>query len=171
VNRRTFGAAVVAKGAAAMLGASRAAGSPGQPPPPLARNVVLLHGAYADGSCWSDVIPHLASRGLAVAAVQNPLPSFEEDAQDVDPQRAEGLYATQGRISQDLFNASTSEATWRSKPSFYAVSARDRTIDPNLERFMAKRMNATTIELDSGHLSLVSHPKSVADLILQAAGA
>ena len=46
----------------------------------------------------------------------------------------------------------------------------DQTINPDLERFLPKRMNATTVELDAGHLSLVSHPKEVADLILAAAG-
>jgi pimeloyl-ACP methyl ester carboxylesterase len=59
---------------------------------------------------------------------------------------------------------------WHDKPTFYAVSKRDHTIAPDLERFLAKRMNATTIEIDAGHLSLVSHPKEVADLILTAAG-
>ena len=44
------------------------------------------------------------------------------------------------------------------------------TIAPELERFLAKRMNARTIELDAGHLSLVSHPREIADLILEAAG-
>jgi len=62
------------------------------------------------------------------------------------------------------------QAAWRSKPSFYAVSTEDRTINPDLERFMAKRMGAKTIELKSSHLSLISHPKEVADLILEAAG-
>jgi len=55
-------------------------------------------------------------------------------------------------------------ATW------YQVSTADRTINPDLERFLAKRMNATTIELDSSHVSLVSHPKEITDLILLAAG-
>ena len=61
-------------------------------------------------------------------------------------------------------------AAWRSKPSWYAVSKQDQTINPDLERFLAKRMNATTVDLDAGHLSLVSHPKEIADLILAAAG-
>ena len=49
--------------------------------------------------------------------------------------------------------------------------SRTDTINPDLERFLAKRMNATTVELDAGHLSLVSQPDKVADLILAAAGA
>jgi pimeloyl-ACP methyl ester carboxylesterase len=57
-----------------------------------------------------------------------------------------------------------------SKPSWYAVSKLDKTIDPDLERFLAKRMNATTVGLNAGHLSLVSHPEEIANLILAAAG-
>jgi pimeloyl-ACP methyl ester carboxylesterase len=64
----------------------------------------------------------------------------------------------------------TTVAAWRSKPSWYAVSKQDRTINPELERFMAARMKATTIEVDSGHLSLVSHPDAITKLILAAAG-
>ena len=69
-----------------------------------------------------------------------------------------------------IFAGRTTAAAWRSKPSWYAVSKQDQTINPDLERFLARRMTATTVELDAGHLSLVSHPKEVADLILAAAG-
>ena len=61
-------------------------------------------------------------------------------------------------------------AAWRSKPSWYAVSKLDQTINPDLKRFLANRINATTVEFDAGHLSLVFHPKEMADLILAAAG-
>ncbi len=60
-------------------------------------------------------------------------------------------------------------SSWRSKPSWYAVSTQDRTIDSEQERFMAKRMNATTVELNSSHVSLLSHPQEVAGLIVEAA--
>jgi hypothetical protein len=97
--------------------------------------------------------------------------SFLEDfAGDVDPVRARALYAVQGRGADALPNTKTRFAAWRVKPTWYQVSTADRTIDPELERFLAKRMNATTIELDSSHVSLVSHPKEIADLILAAAG-
>jgi len=46
-----------------------------------------------------------------------------------------------------LLTGKTKHASWRSKPSFYAVSTEDRTINPDLERFMAKRMGAKTIEV------------------------
>jgi pimeloyl-ACP methyl ester carboxylesterase len=77
------------------------------------------------------------------------------------------LYAAQGPLS--TAPPTTSVAAWHQKPCWYAVSKNDRTINPDLERFMAKRMNATTIEVDSGHLSLVTHPHVIAKLILQAA--
>ena len=63
----------------------------------------------------------------------------------------------------------TSQAAWRSKPSFYAVSTEDRTIDPDLERFMAKRMGAKTVEVKASHLSLISRPHEITALILEAA--
>ena len=54
-------------------------------------------------------------------------------------------------------------AAWRSKPSWYAVSTEDRTISPELERFMAERMKAKTVEVKASHLSLISHPQEITD--------
>jgi pimeloyl-ACP methyl ester carboxylesterase len=226
-------------------------------PPVKAKNVVLIHGAWADGSSWGEVIPLLQKAGLNVTAVQNPLssladseaaakralalqdgptvlvahswggtvisdvgtdpkvsalvyvaaraPDANEDfvalsgkfptgavragiqthdgytllaedsflkyfANGVAPAKAKALFAEQGETAATIFAGRTTAAAWHDKPSFYAVSKQDHTIDPDLERFLAKRMNATTIEVDGGHLTLVSHPKQIADLILQAAG-
>lgn len=225
--------------------------------PPRARNVVLVHGLFADGSCWSEVIPGLQAAGLNVTSVQNPLTTFEESvasaqrvlarqegptvlvghsfsgmivteagvdpkvsalvyvaarapdanedytalaktyptppasagivfdgdegrlteaaflkdfAGDLPPEKAKLLFAVQQPFHKALLAGKTSQAAWRSKPSFYAVSTEDRTINPDLERFMAKRMNAKTIELNASHLSLISHPREIGDLILEAAG-
>jgi pimeloyl-ACP methyl ester carboxylesterase len=253
VDRRTFSMSVAAGVAGSLLGISnqaRAAVS--------ARSVVFLHGLFADGSCWSEVIGRLQPLGFSITSVQNPLRSFEDDvatarralkAQDgptvlvahsysgmiacevgtdpkvsalvfvaarapdagedyaalaakypspqasagvvtsegfsqltesafltdfangVEPAKARELYAVQQPYAATLTKtAKTTVAAWRSKPSWYAVSKQDRTIDPDLERFMAARMKATTIEVDAGHLSLVSHAPEVATLILQAAG-
>ncbi len=92
-------------------------------------------------------------------------------ANGVDPVKARALYAVQGRVSKALFTERVTVAAWRSKPCWYAVSQQDRTTSPELERFLAKRMDATSIEIDSGHLSLLTHPQEVTDLILQAARA
>jgi pimeloyl-ACP methyl ester carboxylesterase len=250
-NRREF-SAVIAAGAAVAL-APRFVWSANAP---AAKNVVLVHGLFADGSCWSEVIPRLQATGLNVTSVQNPLttldeavaetqrvlerqegpsvlaghsfsgmivtevgvdpkvsavvyvaarapdagedytelakgfptppasagivfdgdqgrltePAFLRDfAGDLPPAKAKVLYAVQQPFHRALLTGKTKNAAWRSKPSFYAVSTQDRTINPDLQRFMAKRMGATTIEIESSHLSLISHPQEVADLILRAA--
>jgi pimeloyl-ACP methyl ester carboxylesterase len=80
------------------------------------------------------------------------------------------LYAVQEPFHKALLTGKTTHAAWRTKPSFYAVSTEDRTINSDLERFMAKRMGADTIEVKASHLSLISHPQEIADLILKAAG-
>jgi pimeloyl-ACP methyl ester carboxylesterase len=91
-------------------------------------------------------------------------------AGDLPEAKAKVLYAVQEPFRKALLAGTISRAAWRSKPSFYAVSTEDRTINPDLERFMAKRMGAKTIEIKSSHLSLISHPGEVTDLILEAAG-
>jgi len=75
-----------------------------------------------------------------------------------------------GRFTRSCSRAGPRRRLGGSKPSFYAVSTEDRTINPDLERFMAKRMGAKTIELKSSHLSMISHPDEIAQLILEAAG-
>jgi len=91
-------------------------------------------------------------------------------AGDLPAEKARVLYAVQEPFNRMLLAGKTSHAAWRSKPSFYAVSTEDRTINPDLERFMAKRMGAKTIEVKASHLSLISQPEVIANLILEAAG-
>ena len=219
-------------------------------------NVVLVHGAWADGSSWSEVIPLLQAAGLRVTAVQNSLstlaqadadarraiaaqtgptvlvghswsgtvvsdvgddpkvtalvyvaaraPAAGEDflalqgtfpntparagivnrdgytllsqqaflddfANGVPRRKALVLYAVQGATAASIFAEHTTATAWKSKPTYYAVSKQDRTIAPEFERFLAKRMHARTIEVNAGHLSMISHPKEIADLIIRAA--
>ena len=66
--------------------------------------------------------------------------------------------------------STTTVAAWKSKPTFYAISKQDKTTSPELERFLADRMKAKTIEVDASHVSLISKPKEIAALILLAAG-
>jgi len=84
--------------------------------------------------------------------------------------RRGGDAAVQGRIADTLFASKTTNAAWRSQPSYYAVSKHDRTTSPELQRFLAGRMKARTIEVDSSHLSIITHAKEIAALILLAAG-
>lgn len=80
------------------------------------------------------------------------------------------LHAVQQPFNKALLTGKTTQAAWRSKPSWYAVSTEDRTINPDLERLMAKRMGARTIELKSSHLSMISHPDEITRMIVEAAG-
>ncbi|GJE70568.1 alpha/beta fold hydrolase [Methylorubrum podarium] len=252
LNRRTLTRSLAVATAAALLpGSARAQEMP------RARNVVLVHGLFADGSCWTEVIPRLQAAGLNVTSVQNPLTTFDEAvasaqrvlarqegptvlvghsfsgmivteagadpkvtalvyvaarapdagedyaalaksyptppasagivfdgdegrlseaaflrdfAGDLPPERAKVLFAVQQPFRKALLTARTTQAAWHSKPSFYAVSAEDRTINPDLQRFMASRMKARTIELAASHLALISQPQAISDLILEAAG-
>jgi pimeloyl-ACP methyl ester carboxylesterase len=254
INRRDFSAALISGAAISLIPATA---STANPLPVKARNVVLVHGLFADGSCWSEVIARLQTGGINATAVQNPLttlpdavasamhvlarqdgptvlvghsfsgmivteagvhpnvsalvyvaaraPDAGEDytalaktyptppatagivfdgdegrlseaaflrdfAGDLPEARAKVLYAVQEPFHKALLAGKTTHAAWRSKPSFYAVSTDDRTINPDLQRFMAKRMGAKTIEVKASHLSLISHPDEVTRLIFEAAG-
>jgi hypothetical protein len=67
-------------------------------------------------------------------------------------------------------NGKTTRAAWRSKPTYHAVSTEGRTINPDLERFMTKRMGPRPSKVKASHLSLISHPEEITRLILEAAG-
>lgn len=221
------------------------------------KNVVLVHGAFADGSSWARVIPLLEARGLKVIAVQNPLTSLKDDvaatkraialmngpvllvghswagvvisevgddpkvagllyvaafapdngqsladvaktlppapgndevrpdasgflsltpkgihenfAQDLPEVERRVILATQGTWSAAAPGEKISKAAWKTKPSWYIVARRDRMINPDLERQMAKNIKATTIELNACHIPMVSQPAKVALFIVEAA--
>src|ERR1700748_924182 len=238
MSRRAFSATLIAGAAGAMIPTR---GMAAIAAPVKARNVVLVHGLFADGSCWSEVITRLQAAGLNVTSVQNPLttlpeavasaesvlarqdgptvlvghsfsgmivteagvhpnvsalvyvaaraPDAGEDytalakkfptppasagiifdgdegrlseeafmrdfAGDLPEAKWKALHAVQQPFNKALLTGKTTHAAWRSKPAFYAVSTEDRTINPDLQRFMAKRMSAKTIEVKSSHLSL-----------------
>jgi pimeloyl-ACP methyl ester carboxylesterase len=78
-------------------------------------------------------------------------------------------HASSTRFVQEVADdGNDHDAAWRTKPTFYAVSTQDRTINPDLERFMAKRMGTKTIEIEASHLALISHPDAITNLILEA---
>ncbi|MDG4781287.1 alpha/beta hydrolase [Micromonospora sp. WMMD961] len=93
---------------------------------------------------------------------------LDDFAGGVDEVRARSLYAVQGPIADGLFMGRTTVAAWRDKPCYYSVSTQDRTAAPELERFLAERMNATTTEVESSHLAMVTHPETIAGLIIMA---
>jgi pimeloyl-ACP methyl ester carboxylesterase len=250
MDRRSFMSTTVAAASSLLVSPARAQ------PVPKAKNVVLVHGLFADGSSWSEVIPRLQAAGLNVTSVQNPLttlpeavasalrvlarqhgptvlvghsfsgmivtdagvhpnvsavvyvaaraPDAGEDytalakkfpappaaagiifdgdegrlseeaflrdfAGDLPEAKAKALYAVQWPFHKQLLAGKTTHAAWRAKPSWYAVSTDDRTINPDLERFMAKRMGAKTIEVKASHVSLISQHDTIANLILEAA--
>lgn len=220
------------------------------------KTVVLVHGAFADGSSWEKVIPLLQAKGLQVVAVQNPLTSLADDvaattraidaqrgpvilvghswggtviteagahdkvaalvyvaafapdagqssndlgkdgppppglatirpdsagflylspesvardfAQDLPAARTAIMAVTQGPIFGKAFDEKVRNAAWRSKPSWYVVAENDRMIQPDLERAMARKINAKTTALPASHVPMLSRPGEVAAVILDA---
>jgi pimeloyl-ACP methyl ester carboxylesterase len=90
---------------------------------------------------------------------------------DLSEQEKRLVYATQGVPKPDLFDAKAGGTAWKTKPSWYIVGKKDRTVHPDLERTMAKRMGATTTELDSSHVPMLSQPERVLAVIRDAAKA
>ena len=90
---------------------------------------------------------------------------IDDFAGDLTAQEKKLVLATQGVPKPDLFEAKVGGTAWRSKPSWYIVGKKDRTVHPDLERAMAKRMGATTYELDSSHVPMLSRPDEVLDVI------
>ena len=79
------------------------------------------------------------------------------------------VYATQGAPVADLFNQKVEGTAWKAKPSWYVLATQDQTVHPDLQRFVAKRMGATTVETDSSHVPMLSQPPLVLDVIRKAA--
>ena len=223
-------------------------------------NIVLVHGAWADGSCWADVIQRLQAKGHRVTAPQLPETSLAADvarvrhvlsrqdgptvlaghsyggqvitslgtdapnvaalvyiaafgldegesiggllaqggptpalahldvdgqgfawlpeddfvghfAAGVDPARARVAHAVQQPLALSALQDVMGVPAWRSLPSWYLVATQDEAIPPDAERLFAARMGATTVEVASGHLPMLSHPDQVAGLVETAAQA
>ena len=90
-------------------------------------------------------------------------------AADVPAHKAKFMAESQVLISADSFTSPIKSAAWKAKPSWYMVAAADRMINPDLERKMAKRANATVVEVKASHSAYVSRPKETAKLIEEAA--
>jgi pimeloyl-ACP methyl ester carboxylesterase len=95
---------------------------------------------------------------------------FHDDfCADIPANEASVMAATQKPLHKSVFEASVPEAAWKTLPTWFIVSKNDRAINPDLERFYAKRANAKTTELASSHVSFLSHPSEVAKVIEDAA--
>ncbi|GCE28489.1 alpha/beta hydrolase [Dictyobacter alpinus] len=118
------------------------------PTPPIAAHVVP---SYRNGYNWVDP------------------PFFPPDfVQDIDIAKAQALAVVQKPITPECFMAKSGPPAWKTVPSWYLVSEDDRVINPDSERFMAKRMGATTRQIPSSHASPVSHPQDVFEIIVAA---
>jgi pimeloyl-ACP methyl ester carboxylesterase len=96
------------------------------------------------------------------------VPAFAGDLPEAEQKL---IWATQGAPTADLFSQKVEGTAWKSKPSWYIVAARDRTIQPELERFVAKRAGATVFETNSSHVPMLSQPEFALDVIRKAANA
>ena len=92
-------------------------------------------------------------------------------AADVDPVKAKAMYAVQQPLATSAFGEVIGIPAWKTLPSWYLVAADDQALPPQAERMFASRMGATTVEIPSSHVAMVSHPGDVAQLITSAAGA
>ena len=90
-------------------------------------------------------------------------------AGDLSPETAGLMAASQRPSDLAILGEPSGEPAWKTIRSWYLVAAQDRTIPPATERFMAQRAGATTVEIDSSHVAMVSHPREVTNLILDAA--
>jgi pimeloyl-ACP methyl ester carboxylesterase len=98
----------------------------------------------------------------------NPEMFHEAFIQDANASEAETLAVVQKPPHQSYLTIPSGPPAWKQLPSWFAVSDGDHIIPPDVQRDYAKRMNATTISLNSSHASLVTHPDEVAELILNA---
>ena len=92
-------------------------------------------------------------------------------APDVDRDQANVLYAVQQPLSVAALGETITTPAWKTLPSWYLVAKNDQALPPDAERFFAQRMGATTVEVNSSHVAMVSHPDAVAKLIKNAARA
>jgi pimeloyl-ACP methyl ester carboxylesterase len=90
-------------------------------------------------------------------------------AGDLPEKEQKIVWATHMVPVADLFTQKVEGTAWKSKPSWYIVAKKDRTVHPELERFVAKRMGAKTYELDTSHVPMLSQPAEVTKIILAAA--
>jgi pimeloyl-ACP methyl ester carboxylesterase len=114
----------------------------------------------------TEVFSHIEVAGGRVWMLPTGIECF---AGDLSEHEKKFLWATQAPPAADLFKQKVEGVAWRSKPSSYLVAKNDRTLHPELQRFVAKRMRATTYEVASSHVPILSRPNAVLDVIRTAA--
>lgn len=114
---------------------------------------IFSHIEVADGRVW------MKPEGVACFAG------------DLSEQEQKVVWATHFAPAADLFAKNVAGTAWKAKPSWYILATRDRTVQSELQRFVAKRMNATVHEVASSHVPMLSNPKLVIDVIRTAANA
>ena len=114
---------------------------------------IFKHVEPADGRAW-----------MLPSGVQHFAGDLPEAEQKV-------VWATHYAPAADLFQQKQDGVAWKTKPSWYIVAKQDRTVHPDLERFLSKRMKATTVELDTSHVPMLSKPDLVIDVIRKAVAA
>jgi len=114
---------------------------------------VFSHIEVADGRVWM--------KPDGVACFAGDLPEQEQKV----------VWATNFAPAAELFTKNAAGVAWKSKPSWYIVATKDRTVQPELQRFVAKRMGATIREVESSHVPMLSNPQLVIDVIRAAANA
>lgn len=110
----------------------------------------------------TDVFQHIEVADNRVWLLRSGIDCF---CGDLTSEEKELVWATAMAPVADLFNQKVEGVAWRTKPSAYIVASQDRTVNPELERFSAERMGATTYEVESSHVPMLSHPDVVLDAI------
>jgi len=116
----------------------------------------------------SDVFSHVEVAEGRAWMKRDGVASF---AGDLPEQEQKVVWATHFAPDAELFLKNAAGVAWKSKPSWYIVATKDRTVQPKLQRFVAKRMGATIREVESSHVPMLSNPKVVIDVIRAAANA
>ena len=114
----------------------------------------------------TDIISHIQIADGRVWLLPDGVQYF---AGDLSEQEQQVVWATATPPTADLLSRNAPGVAWRSKPSAYIVAKNDHALHPELQRFLAKRMGATTYELESSHVPMLSHPDLVVDVIRTAA--
>ncbi len=116
----------------------------------------------------TDVLRHIDVADARIWLRQDGVQYF---AGDLSEEEQKLVWATQVAPSPNLFNEKMAGTAWRTKPTWYIVAKNDHTVQPALERFVAKRMGATVTEVESSHVPMLSKPNVVIDVIRSAAKA